>query len=565
VNGRRSAPRADERQDVTLLPFCTGAGELNVLKPHLRITVETLLRKGRSQREVERLTGVDRKTIRRYEREGQEASSPANSPGVATGSDGRESGVSEGETPPPRPPAPARAPKEARSACEEHRAWIEDQVQLGRNAQSIYQDLVEGFGFTHRYNSVKRFVRSLKAREPERFDVLESNPGEEAQVDFGQGAPTLYRKGKYRRPYLFCMTLKYSGKAFRKVIWKADQESWARLHEEAFRAFGGSVEYCVLDNLKQGVIKPDLYEPQYNPVYAALLAHYDVSADAARIEDPDRKGSVESAIRHTQSTALKGRKFNSIEDQNAWLAHWEERWAAPRIHGRKKRQVTQMFLEEKPHLQPLPLQGFQFFTQETRTVDDSGLVQVDGSYYSALPAPLYSEVAVRLYEGEIEILDQQGQPLRRHEKSTRKGAFVLPEQDRIFNPSRETARLIGKVAKIGPHCAQLAREIFGRLGRPGQKAIYGLSNLTRHHKREDIERACEKVLTLSQPSYQALKRILERQAAAENASAAADQPTLQQQGEHIRGIQEYRRFWDEYCELVANDFHKDDSSTTHNR
>jgi transcriptional regulator with XRE-family HTH domain len=144
---------------------------LNVLKPHLRITVETLLRKGRSQREIERLTGVDRKTIRRYEREGK-ASSASNSPGVATGSGGRESGVSEGETPPPRPPA--RAPKEARSACEEHRAWIQEQVQLGRNAQSIYQDLVEGFGFTHRYNSVKRFVRTLKSREPERFDVLES-------------------------------------------------------------------------------------------------------------------------------------------------------------------------------------------------------------------------------------------------------------------------------------------------------------------------------------------------------------------------------------------------------
>lgn len=266
------------------------------MKPHLRITVETLLRKGRSQREIECLTGVDRKTIRRYDREAKE-SSASNSPGVATGCDGQKSGVSEEETPPPRPPA--RVPKEARSACEEHRAWIQDQVQLGRNAQSIYQDLVEGFGFTHRYNSVKRFVRTLKAREPERFDVLESFPGEEAQVDFGQGAPTLYRNGKYRRPHLFCMTLKYSGKAFRKVVWKADQQVWARLHEEAFRAFGGSVEYCVLDNLKQGVISPDLYEPQYNPVYTALLSHYDVSADAARIEDPNRKGSVESAIKHT--------------------------------------------------------------------------------------------------------------------------------------------------------------------------------------------------------------------------------------------------------------------------
>jgi len=78
-------------------------------------------------------------------------------------------------------------------------------VQLGRNAQSIYQDLVETCGFTHRYNSVKRFVRTLKARDPERYDVLEYPAGEEAQVDFGQGAPTLYRNGKYRRPWLFVM------------------------------------------------------------------------------------------------------------------------------------------------------------------------------------------------------------------------------------------------------------------------------------------------------------------------------------------------------------------------
>jgi len=234
------------------------------LKPHLRITVHTLLAAGRSQREIERLTGVDRKTIRRL----------ANSPTLATGSGGRESEVLGSQIPPPRPPG--SPPKLARSACEAHRGWIESQVTLGRNAQSIYQDLVDRLGFAHRYNSVKRFVRTLRKREPERFDILDGLAGEEAQVDFGLGAPTLYRTGRYRRPFLFVMTLKYSGKAFRKVVWKADQESWARLHEEAFRAFGGSVAYVVLDNLKQGVIKPDLYEPELNPVYAALLAHYGV-------------------------------------------------------------------------------------------------------------------------------------------------------------------------------------------------------------------------------------------------------------------------------------------------
>jgi len=93
-----------------------------------------------------------------------------------------------------------------------------------------------------------------------------------------------------------------------------------------------------------------------------------------------------NAIQHTQGTALKGRKFELIEKQNEWLAHWEERWAAPRIHGRKKRQVMEMYNEEKPHLLRLPAEGFRYFTEGKRTVDDAGLVQVNGSYYPAMPA-----------------------------------------------------------------------------------------------------------------------------------------------------------------------------------
>ena len=508
------------------------------MKAHLRITIQTLLGSGTSQHEIERRTGVDRKTIRRYARLFE-----ANSPGVATGSAPENSAVLAVQTPPPRPPA--LAPKIARSACAAHRTWIEAQVQLGRNAQSIYQDLVEQHGFTHRYNSVKRFVRGLKAREPERFDVLACAPGEEAQVDFGQGAMTLHTSGKYRRPWLFVMTLKYSGKSFRKVVWQADQVTWARVHEEAFRSFGGAVRYVVLDNLKQGVVKPDLYEPEINPVYAALLSHYGVVADPCRVRDPNRKGTVESAIQHTQSTALKGRKFESLEAQNAWLSHWEERWAAPRIHGRKKRQVLAMYREEQPHLVPLPLLGFQFFRQVTRTVDDAGLVQIDGSYYSALPAPLHSAVTVRIHEHQIELLDARGQLLRRHAKSTRKGQFVIPQEDRLFNPSRETARLIGKVAKIGPHAKTLAEQLFARLGRPGQRALYALSNLSRHYSAIDIEAACERALSLSTPSYQAVKRTLERAGAAHASAAHANSmPPLTQAGPEIRALAEYQAFFE---------------------
>jgi transposase len=198
---------------------------VNVLKDHLRITVETLVSCGVSQREICRRTGIDRKTIRRY-------AAGSKSPGVATGSEAE----APFEDPPPRPPAPDTT---GASACEPHRSWIESQVQLGRNAVSIYQDLVEQHAFTHRYNSVKRFVRETQGPRAGALRRAGDLPGEEARWTSGR-ARRRCGNGKYRRPHLFVMTLKYSGKSFRKVDMENDQEIWARLHEEAFRVFGGS-------------------------------------------------------------------------------------------------------------------------------------------------------------------------------------------------------------------------------------------------------------------------------------------------------------------------------------
>ena len=145
------------------------------------------------------------------------------------------------------------------------------------------------------------------------------------------------------------------------------------------------------------MLKPDLYEPELNPVYAATLLHYGVVADPARVRDPNRKGTVEHAIGHTQATALKGRRFESILEQNEYLMHWERTWAAQRIHGTERRQVQAMFEEERAHLKALPLLGMQYFTQAVRTVCDDSCVRVVHCSYAARPAAIGSKVLVRLY------------------------------------------------------------------------------------------------------------------------------------------------------------------------
>ena len=522
---------------------------MNVLKPHLKSTVFTLISQGISQREIHRLTGIDRKTIRFYAKSvpTEATAGDSNSSTLAPGS----IAAAEVQNPPPRPPAfpaeKAAAPSIlARSACEPHREWIEAQVRLGRNAMAIYQELVDTRGFTRAYNSVKRFCRGLRLKEPEQFDRLEFAPAEESQVDYGEGAPTRHPvSGKYRKPRLFVMTLCYSRRSFRQVVWKSSSETWARLHEQAFRYFSGSTQNVCLDNLKEGVLNPDNYEPELNPVYAAMLAHYGCFADPARVRDPDRKGRVENAIQHTQSTALKGKRFESIEAQNAFLMDWEERWAAPRIHGRAKRQVEAMFQEEKPYLTPLPLESFRYFKEETRTVQDDRTVQVNDSWYAARPARIGSEVIVRIFERDLEIRDMATMALlRRHPLAYRKGEVLLPDAERIFNPSRQTRQILRQAEDIGPSTHALCQRLFDKRGREAQKSMWGIVALVPRLPARIVEQAATVALARHVSSSKVVRVLAEQLLAQALVRLEADAaPPLTQQHELIREPTEYAEFF----------------------
>jgi len=115
--------------------------------------------------------------------------------------------------------------------------------------------------------------------------------------------------------------------------------------------------------------------------------------------------------------------------------------------------------------------------------------------------------------------------------------------DRIFNPSRETARILERVAKIGPHAAALARALFARLGRPGQRGIYGLAQLPRTYARTDIEAVCERLFAADCLSYAAVKRALERRAV-----VAPPPPTVTVAGPQIRPITEHQSFWETHAQ-----------------
>jgi hypothetical protein len=151
-----------------------------------------------------------------------------------------------------------------------------------------------------RYASVRRFVVTLRGTAaPEARFVITTAPGEEGQVDYGDGPMVRHpQTGKYRRTRLFVLTLGYSRKAVRLLVWQSSTQVWAELHERAFRRLDGTVRVIVLDNLKEGVLTPDIYDPALNPLYRDVLAHYGVVALPCRVGGPDRKGKVEAGVGH---------------------------------------------------------------------------------------------------------------------------------------------------------------------------------------------------------------------------------------------------------------------------
>jgi transposase len=443
-------------------------------------------------------------------------SNPAISAGVSTDSEPADAALSgEVSTDPERTdPKPTRAP--SASACEAYREEVVHALGLGRNAKAIWQDLVDDHGFDAGYSSVKRFVSKLRgAQAPEARVVITTPPGEEAQVDYGEGPMVLDpRTDKYRRTRLFVMTLGYSRKAVRLLCWKSSTATWAQLHEEAFRRLGGTVKLVVLDNLREGVLTPDIYDPALNPLYRDVLAHYGVVALPCRVGDPDRKGKVESGIGHTQRTPLKGLRFESLEEAQRYLDRWELHWADTRIHGTTKRQVAAMFAEEKPHLGALPLEPFRYYRFGKRTVNLDGCVEVEAAYYGAPSGWIGRRIEVQWDELHVRLLDPRTGRLLREHLAQRRGHHRIKDEDRPSRTPRSTEALLHRARTAGEHIGRLCDRIHRSDGLFGVRRILGVLSLARKHGAAALDDAAKAALELELPTYRFVRRYLERRPAA---------------------------------------------------
>ena len=514
----------------------------NVLSREKQDQVVALGRLGWSLRRIEEATHVRRET----------ASSYLKAAGVPVRLRGQRTPAkpaTEVSTDPRSPPKPAiqvstdsGPPRTAgeKSACAPYREVVLDAISRGRNAMAIYQDLVDDHGFRHRYASVKRYVRALRgAAAPVAHPVIQTLPGEEGQVDYGEGP--LVRDpvtGKYRRPRLFTLTLGYSRKAVRLLAWKSSTQTWSELHERSFRRLGGAPQVVVLDNLKEGVVTADCYDPTLNPLYRDVLNHYGVVPMPCRVNHPDRKGKVESTIGHTQRTPLKGMRFESLEAAQAYLDRWDARWADTRIHGTTKRQVAAMFAQEKPHLLPLPLEPFRYYRFGTRTVHINNMVEVEGAFYAAPPSLIGKTVHVQWEPGRVvRILSLVRHELLREHAWQVRGGYRIEERDRPKKTPRPVEEKLAQARAVGPSVGVLCETLCRTQGPRGVHRMLGVLYLVRRHGAAAVEDACAFALKNEACSYQFVKRYLKHRAPQLPLSLKQIDPLIRQLS-HYRAVVE---------------------------
>ncbi len=422
------------------------------------------------------------------------------------------------------------------SACEPYREAIDLGLSRGRNARAIWQDLVSEYGFASSYQSVQRFVRKRRGTQtPEARVVIVTAAGQEAQVDYGTGPMVRDPESrKYRRTRLFVMTLGCSRKSVRLLTFRSSSRIWAELHERAFRRLGGATRIVVLDNLREGVLVPDIYDPVLNPLYRDVLAHYGAVAMPCRIQDPDRKGKVESGVGHAQKTPLKGLRFETLEEAQTYLDRWEQRWADTRIHGTTKRQVAAMFAEEKPTLLPLPLEPFRYYQYGERIVHLDGCVEVEAAYYGAPPGWIGRVLRVQWDELYVRLLDPKtGQLLREHVRQKR-GWYRIKEEDHPKRTPLRTSQLLWRAGRAGSHIGTLCDAIHRQQGEVGVRRILGVLSLAKKYGTAAVDEACAAALDMGVQEYRFVRRYLER---------CPQAPlSLQQVDPLIRELVQYRDF-----------------------
>ena len=315
----------------------------------MKTTIKTLFEKGYNKSQISRMLQIDRKTVRAKLKESDE------------------------ELP---------QKKTRPTILDPYKEYIQIEVNKDIQAKRIFEDLVRDYDYQGSYDTVKKYIHSIREKKSKVYMVLNTQPGEEAQVDFGY-IGLLNINGKKKKAWIFVMTLSYSRYMYVQIVLDQKVQTFINCHKNAFKYFNGVPEIVKIDNLKAAILEADFYEPTIQKDYAAFAAYYGFLAQPCRVYTPTDKGKVESNVKYVKNSCFKGRNFKDIEEAKGFLANWLKDTANKRIHGTTKKVPFEVFSEiEKACLTALPKEDYILSNSQTCHVATNCHICYKSNYYS---------------------------------------------------------------------------------------------------------------------------------------------------------------------------------------
>jgi transposase len=334
--------------------------------------------------------------------------------------------------------------------------------------RTVWQRLRDERGLTVSESTFRRYVEAnvregvRRERVTVRKDV--TPPGQVAEVDYERlGQWTNPRTGKRHVVYGFVMTLANSRLHFVDVVLSCDQSSWVASHVAAFEFFGAAPREIRLDNLKTGVLRAGIYDPQLNRSYAELAEHYGVLLDPCRAGKPKDKPRVERAVPYVRDSFWRGRAFGTVHDMKDGALRWCRGVSAARPHGTLPGTVGEVFAGvERPALLELPEQPFEIARWAVGTLHPDCHLQVAGHFYSAPWRHVGKRLHVRVGERVVRIYDGN-ELLKTHPLCRGRRRYTDPAdypQEKIAFLQRTPAWCRRRAEELGPAVLALVVELL---------------------------------------------------------------------------------------------------------
>lgn len=385
--------------------------------------------------------------------------------------------------------------------------------------KTIWSRLESERGLAVSYSSFKRYLREHFRKEMmiSRVRVLRIDPaaGEEAQIDFGRLGywfdPSI---GKKRLLHAFVMTLAFCRYMFIWIVPRMDLNNWIEAHIRAAEFFDGVTSRWVIDNLKDGVIKPDLYDPKLNRTYDELARHYDVLIDPCRSGKPRDKARVERPMPYIRDSFFSGRSslWRSLDEIREAAREWCIQVAGQRTHGTTSQVPIEVFRQiEQKTLKPLPNASFEVSQWYAPTVHQDAHIVAAGALYSVPWEYMGSNVHVRVSAKTVEIYNQNEQLIKTHvpvPKGKRQTDYYdyPPEKAQFYQ--RHPQWCLAKAQEIGTWTYQVTKGLLKTKAFNYLRQCQGIIRLTEQYGTQRVEAACCRAITFDTLSYRTIKNML---------------------------------------------------------